>query len=75
MGCRPERKRNDMSNPWTKKNPLMSMWLSSANRARGQATNVARQQVAATQAEAMRQVFDFWAGKPLKAGTRKKTRR
>ena len=45
-----------MSNPWTKKNPLMSMWLSSANKAmgsaRGQATGAAKRQIAATQAEA-----------------------
>jgi len=25
-------RRNDMSNPWLKKNPFMSMWLSAANR-------------------------------------------
>jgi hypothetical protein len=38
-----------MSNPWLKKNPFMSMWLSAANRAvgtlRGQATAQARRQV------------------------------
>jgi hypothetical protein len=59
-----------MSNPWTKKNPLMSMWLSAANRslgsARGQVTRAARRQVGAAQAEAARQVVDFWTGKPVK---------
>jgi len=38
-----------MSNPWLKKNPFMSMWLSEANRLagtmRGQATAQARRQV------------------------------
>ena len=37
-----------MTNPWTKKNPLMSMWLSGANavanRARGHATAAATRQ-------------------------------
>jgi hypothetical protein len=68
-----------MSNPWTKKNPLMSMWLSSANRAvgaaRGQATATARRQATATQAELTRQIVDFWSGKPIKQTPRKKTRR
>jgi hypothetical protein len=38
-----------MSNPWLKKNPFMSMWLSAANRAMGpvraQATAEAKRQV------------------------------
>ena len=38
-----------MSNPWLKKNPFMSMWLSGANRVAGSA----RSQVAA---EAKRQI-------------------
>jgi len=45
-----------MSNPWLKKNPFMSMWLSRANRVagtfRGQATAQVRQQVKAAVAEA-----------------------
>jgi hypothetical protein len=40
-----------VSNPWTKKNPFMSMWLSganaAANRARGHATAAAKRQGAA----------------------------
>jgi hypothetical protein len=40
-----------MRNPWLKKNPFMSMWLSEANRIagtmRGQATAHARRQVSA----------------------------
>lgn len=38
-----------MPNPWLKKNPFMSMWLSQANRiagtVRGQATAQARRQI------------------------------
>ena len=30
-----------MANPWLKKNPLMSMWLSAANAAAGRARRVA----------------------------------
>lgn len=68
-----------MSNPWTKKNPLMSMWLSAANKtmgtARGQTTASAKRQVAATQADMTRQVLDFWSGKSATTATRKPKRR
>lgn len=68
-----------MSNPWTKKNPLMSMWLSAANRtagaARGQATSAAKRGVAAAQADATRQILDFWSGQAPKPAPRKKARR
>jgi hypothetical protein len=60
-----------MRNPWTTKNPFMSAWLSAANRtmgtARGQATAVAKRQVATMQAEAAKQVIDFWSGKTAAA--------
>lgn len=46
-----------MANPWLKKNPLMSMWLSTANRVagslRGQATVQAKRQVKTVIAEAI----------------------
>ena len=68
-----------MSNPWTKKNPLMSMWLSSANKAmnaaRGQVAGSAKRQVAAAQADALRQIVDFWSGKPVSKARAKKRRR
>ncbi|HSV46160.1 MAG TPA: hypothetical protein VLJ58_10240 [Ramlibacter sp.] len=69
-----------MANPWTKKNPFMSMWLSSANSmmgsARARATAETKRQVAIAQADAARQIVDFWSGKPTAAaaGTRKKRR-
>lgn len=56
-----------MRNPWTTKNPFMSVWLSSANKvmgsARGQAAAAAKRQVASVQAETAKQVLDFWTGK------------
>jgi hypothetical protein len=67
-----------MGNPWVKKNPFMSMWLTAANQvagsARGQVTSAARRQVAATQAGATRQIIDFWAGKPAKAAVKRRRR-
>lgn len=68
-----------MGNPWTKKNPFMSMWLSSANRvmgsARAQATAATKRQVAATQADAARQIVDFWSGKAAVPPVKKKKAR
>lgn len=68
-----------MSNPWAKKNPFMSMWLTAANSAagsaRGRATSAARRQGAIVQAQATRQVVDFWLGKPPKKAASKKPRR
>lgn len=67
-----------MRNPFMTKNPFMSAWLSSANRiagaARGQATAAAKRQTAQIQADATRQVLDFWTGKTAPAPRKKKTR-
>ena len=56
-----------MRNPWTTKNLFMSAWLSAANKvagsARGHATAAAKREVAAVQADATRQIVDFWTGK------------
>src|SRR5437899_10996068 len=55
-----------MRNPFMTKNPFMSAWLSSANKvmgaARGQSTAAAKRQMTSIQAEAARQVLDFWSG-------------
>jgi lytic murein transglycosylase len=71
--------RLDMRNPWTTKNPFMSAWLSAANRvagsARGQATAAAKRQVATVQAEAAKQVVDFWSGKKPTASAPGKRKR
>lgn len=70
-----------MKNPWTQKNPFMSMWLSGANSVAGAArSRVAaeskRQQTAMTN-EATKQVIGFWSGlmaPPPAAPRKRKTR-
>jgi hypothetical protein len=59
----------DVKNPWTKKNPFMSMWLSGANKVVGSARGRAS-------AAAKKQVVDFWTTaltppKPKKRRTRR----
>ena len=65
-----------MKNPWIKKNPFMSMWLSGANtilgRARSQAVAEARRQSAAMMTEGARQMFQFWTGSDLAPPRRKR---
>ena len=73
-----------MKNPWTKKNPFMSMWLSGANavfgRARGTATAAVKREAsdtlsAVTRAGA-RQVADFWVNAlTAPASTRKRRKK
>jgi hypothetical protein len=53
-----------MRNPWTTKNPFMG--------ARGQATAAVKGQAASAQAQAAKQVIDFWGGKSGSRPTRKK---
>jgi hypothetical protein len=63
----------------TKKNPFMSLWLSSANQliapARGQAMALAQRQIAAMQAEAMKQMVGFWTGQALPAAPARRRKR
>jgi hypothetical protein len=55
-----------MRNPWTKKNPLLSMWLSGANAvvgsARSRATAEAKRQTATMMAAGAKQMVRFWSG-------------
>jgi hypothetical protein len=62
-----------MKNPWTKKNPFLSMWLSGANAVAGRARGQASAAVARQQAEATNQAVRFWTGAWF--GTGKKPRR
>lgn len=63
-----------MRNPWTSKNPFMSLWLSAANtaagRVRGQATRAANAQFATLTRESTRLWTDAW----VKAVTGKRRR-
>lgn len=53
-----------MSNPWLKKNPFMSMWLSAANSmtnaARAQMAASVKRQAKAAMAQATQDAMDFW---------------
>lgn len=53
-----------MKNPWTKKNPFLSMWLSGANAVAGSArsrmTAEAKRQAATAMTQGTKQVVDFW---------------
>ena len=71
-----------MKNPWTKKNPFMSMWLSGANAVAGSARSrvaaESKRQTKAIADEATRSVIGFWSGvmaPPPAAKRRKKTGR
>ena len=68
-----------MRNPWMKKNPLMSLWLSSANvamgSARGHASAAARRQARTTMSTGAKQIVDFWSSVLEPRPTRKKRRK
>ena len=71
-----------MSNPWLKKNPFMSMWLSAANSAantaRGHATASVKRQSQAAITQATNDVMSFWTsalGASPRPKTKRKTRR
>ena len=55
-----------MTNPWLKKNPFLSMWLSGANavagRARGRIASEAKRQSTIAVNEAARDMFTLWTG-------------
>ena len=55
-----------MANPWLKKNPFMSMWLSGANRVassvRGQVAAEAKRQATLAAEQATKDVVKFWTG-------------
>ena len=75
-----------MSNPWLKKNPFMSMWLSGANKvmgsARAQANAAVKREAnkasAAVTTVAAQQVTEFWTNsltKPPSAVRKRRTPR
>ncbi len=67
-----------MSNPWLKKNPFMSMWLSGANSvansARGRMAAEARRQSSAAITKASQDMFSLWTG-GLSSAARPKPKR
>ncbi len=68
-----------MSNPWLKKNPFMSMWLSTAHRIagslRGQATAEAKRQVKAAVTEATNENIKLWSAAVTAPTAKKKATR
>ena len=69
-----------MRNPWLKKNPFMSMWLSGANAvlgsARVRATAEGKRQAASMMSNGAKQMTRFWRGALLAPhpGKKKKSR-
>lgn len=65
-----------MKNPWTKKNPFLSMWLSGANAVTGstrsRASAQARRQATTLMNQGMKQFTDFWTGALTAPPARKK---
>ena len=70
-----------MTNPWLKKNPFMSMWMSAANqavnRARGQVTAAVRRETnkASAAAAGFNHLNDQWSGTLLRTPTAPTKRR
>jgi hypothetical protein len=65
-----------MTNPWLKKNPFMSMWLSAfntaANTVRSHAISQTKRQAAAATTQATKSFLDAWLGVPPKPKPRKR---
>jgi len=69
-----------MANPWLKKNPFMSMWLSGFNAAagsmRGHAASQAKRQAASAMTTATKDILEAWmAGFAPPPARRKRKRR
>jgi hypothetical protein len=68
-----------MKNPWTKKSPLLSIWLSGANAVAGstrsRATAAAKRQARSAMTKGMKQATDFWLSTLTLTATKKKKRR
>ena len=67
--------RTTMSQPWLKKNPFMSMWLSGANAVAGSARAQAQRQTGAAIQKATRYMFGLWTGAMKPPAAAKRTRR
>lgn len=68
-----------MQNPWLKKNPFMSMWLSGANRMagslRGQATAQAKRQISAAVTKATNENLKAMLGEAAPASPKAKPKK
>lgn len=68
-----------MANPWLKKNPFLSMWLSGANaifaNARGQTAALAKRQTAAVMKNASATLVNAIAGTSRRPAAKRKKRK
>ena len=68
-----------MANPWLKKNPFMSMWLSGANSvansARGRIASEAKRQSTAAVSKATNDMFSLWTGTLTSAASPKRKKK
>ena len=68
-----------MSNPWTKKNPFMSVWLSGANAllgsARSRTVAAARRQAVAMTAAGTREMMKLWPGGGVSAKPKRRRKK
>jgi hypothetical protein len=68
-----------VTNPWLKKNPFMSMWLSTfntaANSLRGHAVSRIKRQAAATATRGTKSLFKAWPDVPAKPRPRKRSKK
>lgn len=68
-----------MPNPWLKKNPLMSMWLSGANSVAGslraQAAGQAKRQAASATTKAVNDLVGLWFAGVTPPATKSRKRR
>lgn len=59
-----------MANPWLKKNPLMSLWLSNANRVagtvRGHVAAEAKRRTTSAAQQAANDIFKFWTAAAMR---------
>ncbi len=64
-----------MANPWTKKNPFMSMWLSGANAATSRARGYAAAEAKRQQTAITKQATRLWTSAWLDAVTPKRSKK
>ena len=64
-----------MANPWTKKNPFLSLFLTGANAAAGKARGLWTQQARRTQTTAVKKAAASWADLWTPAPSVKRKRR
>ncbi len=72
--CDTDLERCPVKNLWTKKNPLLSLWLSGANAVAGSARGQATAAVKRQQTTLARQASRFWTDSWLAAVTPKRRR-